>query len=120
MRKGRRNQTLADGRFSRPGGQRDDVCRTRPRVHAIRGFRTARIEPPRAWEVTPTGCLHPRAYSSSQCTLESSSWAFRISENSIDHLGCVRNRLTRDFTIYAEHIHKRFDRGVYKYLRHLT
>src|SRR6266446_4237333 len=36
--------TMVDGRFSRPGGQRDDVCCTRPLVRAVRGFRAACIE----------------------------------------------------------------------------
>src|SRR6266436_2930870 len=37
---------MVDGRFSRPGGQRNDVCCTRPLVRAVRGFRTARVKPP--------------------------------------------------------------------------
>src|SRR5216684_1888632 len=33
--------TMVDGRFSRPGGQHDDVCRARPHVRAVRAVRPA-------------------------------------------------------------------------------
>src|SRR5712692_8324586 len=34
---------MAEGRFSRPGGQRNDVCRTRPLVRAVQAVRPACI-----------------------------------------------------------------------------